>query len=436
MTSTTTSGDDASKGRPMVGRAVRRVLAVVALARVTQFVEVVLFPLVAVQRGAGAAGGALVLLALAVGSTAGSVLGGYAVDRYGPRPVAIVGRSLSAGGAAVLALGHSLALLASAGALYGLATAVWRLALEAATAHALAHDAAADDVDDQRSRERAFGAFVWLVNLGALVSAAALAAGASLQLTVAVQALMMAAAALAAAGLLPHAHAAAPMGASGTRGFRDVPIHMWLLAIAYAPLTMVMFQAFSGLAQIFDESDYRTMILINAVVLVTFPPLLWSIATNVNVLHAIVTAGTVQGVGIAAAAITTDPLLSTIVWSAGEATLIAIVPAIVAGIAPHAAAGHYRAAFATVQGAAAAIATFGGPLIARWSVDGFAAASLILTAAGVTAIVARRRFIALGLKQPVACPCGALLCSCDASHIGCAFPSPVVVHRAAPAHDS
>jgi len=152
--------------------------------------------------------------------------------------------------------------------------------------------------------------------------------------------------------------------------------------------------------------------------------------------HAIVTAGTLQGVGIAAAAITTDPLISTIVWSAGEATLIAIVPAIVAGIAPHAAAGHYRAAFATVQGAAAAIATFGGPLIARWAVEGFAIASLILTAAGVTAVVAHRRFITLGLKQPVACPCGALLCSCDASHIACAFPSPVVVHRAAPAHDS
>lgn len=437
MTAPTTSGDlDASRARPMVGGTVRRVLAVVALARVTQFVEVVLFPLVAVQRGAGAAGGALVLLALAVGSTAGSVLGGYAVDRWGPRPVASVGLLTSAAGAAALAFAQSLALLASAAALYGLATAVWRLALEAATTHALAHDAASDDVDDHGSRERAFGAFVWLVNLGALASAVALAAGTGLRLTVAVQSLMMAAAALAAAGLLPHAHATARMGASAGRGFRDVPIHMWLLALAYAPLTMVMFQAFSGLAQIFDHSDYRTMILVNAVVLVAFPPLLWSIAASVHGLHAIVIAGTVQGVGIAAAAITRDPLLSTIVWSAGEATLIAIIPAIVAGIAPHAAAGHYRAAFATVQGAAAAIATFGGPLIARWSVDGFATASLILTAAGVTALVARRRFIAVGLEQPVACPCGASLCSCDASHIACAFPSPVVVHRAATAHDS
>jgi hypothetical protein len=248
--------------------------------------------------------------------------------------------------------------------------------------------------------------------------------------------LMMAAAALVAAALLPRRHPAARTGDSASPGFRDVPAHMWVLAIAYAPLTMVMFQAFSGLAQIFDDGDYRTMILVNAVVLVVFPPLLWSIAARVDGVHAIAAAGTVQGVGIAAAAITTDPLLSTIVWSAGEAMLIAIIPAVIAGIAPHAAAGHYRAAFATVQGAAAAVATFGGPLIARWSVDGFAVASLILTAAGVTAVVARRRFIAVGLKQPVACPCGALLCSCDASHIGCAFPSPVVVHRAASAGDT
>ncbi len=106
---------------------------------------------------------------------------------------------------------------------YGLATAAWRLALEAATAHALAHDAASEDVGDQGSRERAFGAFVWLVNLGALASAGALAAGAGLRLAVAVQALMMAAAALAAAGLLPHAHPAAQPGGSAGRGFRDVP---------------------------------------------------------------------------------------------------------------------------------------------------------------------------------------------------------------------
>jgi len=288
------------------------------------------------------------------------VLGGYAVDRWGPRPVAFTGLSTSAVAAAALAAGHTLALLAPAAAGYGLATAVWRLALEAATAHALAHDDASDVGDDAGSRERAFGAFVWLVNLGALASAGALAAGTSVVAAVAVQAPLMAIAALAAARLLPGRRSSSQAAGSGGRGFRDVPTHMWVLAIAYAPLTMVMFQAFSGLAQVFDDHDYRMMVLVNAAVLVAFPPLLWSIAAHVDGLHAIVIAGTVQGVGIAAAAITSDPLLSTIVWSAGEATLIAIIPAVVAGIAPHASAGRYRAAFAIVQGAAAAAATFGG----------------------------------------------------------------------------
>jgi hypothetical protein len=41
--------------RPL-GRAVQRILVVVALARAMQFIEAVLFPLVAVERGAGAGG--------------------------------------------------------------------------------------------------------------------------------------------------------------------------------------------------------------------------------------------------------------------------------------------------------------------------------------------------------------------------------------------
>src|SRR4051794_10543948 len=115
---------------------------------------------------------------------------------------------------------------------------------------------------------------------------------------------------------------------------------------------------------------------------------------------------------------------------------IAVIPAVVAGIAPHAAAGSYRAAFATAQGAAAAVATFTGPLVARSSVGAFALGCVLLTGAGVTAIAAHARFIEAGLRQPVACPCGALLCSCDADHIACAYPTPIVVHGAAPTPSS
>lgn len=311
------------------------------------------------------------LLGLATGSTAGSVLGGYAVDRWGQRLVAIAGLTTSAAAAATLVVADGLTPLVAAAALYGLATATWRLSLEAATAAALADDGARRPGDDEGARERAFAAFVWLVNLGALASAGALAAGVGLRIAVAAQALFTAAAALAAALLLPRRREGERNGVGGS-GFREVPAYVWLLAIAYAPLTMVMFQAFAGLAQIFEESDYRTMVFVNALVLVAFPPVLWSVTSRMNGLTALTIAGTVLGIGIAAAALAEDPLISTVAWSAGEATLIAIIPAVIAGIAPRAAAGHYRAAFATVQGAAAGLATFGGPLVARWSVDGFA----------------------------------------------------------------
>ncbi len=414
---------------------VRRVLAVVALARVAQFVEAVLFPLVAVRHGAGTAAAALVLLALAVGTMAGSAVGGAAIDRAGPRLVATAGLALASAAAAGLAIASAAVPLALAAAIYGVATGAWRLALEAATAHALAADAQETGVGaDQAKRERAFGTLLWVVNLGALASAAAYAFGLDARLAVGLQALTMGAAAVLALMLLAPriaAGGALPAPPRPGLGLREVPREVWVLAIAYAPFTMVMFQAFAGLAEIFPGADYRLMVLVNAITLVAFPPLLWSLVTRADGVVALTVAGAAQGAGVAAAALTTDPILTTIAWSAGEATLIAVIPAVVAGIAPHGATGSYRAAFAIVQGGAAAVATFAGPLLAHASAPAFALACVALSVIGVAATAAHGRSIGTGLRQPVACPCGALLCSCDAAHLECA-PSPVRVHRAAP----
>jgi hypothetical protein len=89
------SSESATAKRQRLGSAVRRVLAVVALARAAQFIETILFPLVAFRHGAGTAAAAAVLLAMSVGSTGGSLLGGGAVDRIGTRRK---GPALSAGG--------------------------------------------------------------------------------------------------------------------------------------------------------------------------------------------------------------------------------------------------------------------------------------------------------------------------------------------------
>jgi len=409
---------------------VRRVLAVVAIARAAQFIEAVLFPLVAVHHGAGTAGAAVVLLALAVGTTAGSLLGGSTIDRLGTRIAASSGLALAAAGAATLSIVEQTVPLAGAAALYGMATATWRLALEAATAHGLAAGRAGDEGGDQALREHAFGAFVWLVNAGALASAIVLATGLDLRTAVLAQAISTAIAAVAAAALVPARAFAAPRSAPTTRGLAAVPARVWLLALAFAPFTVVMFQAFAGLAEIFDDADYRLMVLVNAATLVAFPLVLWRAVARVPGAVALGAAGALQGGGIAAAALLRDPLVTTLAWSAGEATLISLMPAVVTGIAPHAATGRYRAAFAAVQGAAAAVATFAGPLLAARSVAAFAAAVILLTVVGVVAVARRAASVAAGLSHPVACPCGALSCSCDAQHIACALPSSVLVHAA------
>lgn len=404
---------------------VRRVLAVVAIARAAQFVEAILFPLVAVEHGAGTAGAAVVLLCLATGTTAGSIAGGMLVDAVGTRTAALAGLAGAAGAAAGLAAGTEISILAPAATAYGVTGAIWRLALEGAATHGLAK-ARESDGDNQALRERAFGALIWLVNLGALASAGVLAAGVDFRSAVAAQAAALALAALAAAGMLPK-HRPGPIRPAG---FRSVPRAVWLLALAYAPFTMVMFQAFAGLAEVFADEEYRRMVLVNATTLVVFPLLLWRVVSALEGVTALCVAGALQGAGIATGALTGDPVFSTVVWSAGEATLIAVIPAVIAGIAPHPATGHYRAAFALVQGAAAAAATLGGPLLAGQSPTSFALACLALTTAGIAAMTLQTPVVRAGLGQPVACPCGALLCACDVQHADCAFPSPILVHGA------
>lgn len=85
MSVTVQSSSSDRVSEPALGSAVRRVLGVVALARAAQFIETVLFPLVAFRHGAGTTGAAAVLLAMSLGITAGSLLGGGAVDRVGTR---------------------------------------------------------------------------------------------------------------------------------------------------------------------------------------------------------------------------------------------------------------------------------------------------------------------------------------------------------------
>jgi len=422
---TRAAGNTVRERRAPIGPAVARVLGVVALARGAQFVEVLLFPLVAATRGVDTVGAALVLLCLALGTTAGSLAGGMLVDRSEARRIAGGALALSSIAAFALALGDTVPIFGAAAGLYGAASAVWRLALETATAQALATDPGA--VDPQAARERAFGAFIWLVNIGALVSALAVATGIGPRIGVALQAVLLGGAAVMALMLLRPT----PVRAGGRRGSAGSLRPFLVFAFACAPFTIVTFQAFSGLAALFDDGEYRVAVLVNAVTLVVFPIVLWRVVSRIDGLRAILLGAGLQGSGMAVAAGIEDPTFAIILFSSGQAMLLGVLPAVVAGVAPHPAAGRYRAAFSTVQGAAAAGAIFAGPLIAAASATLFALTIMTATAVGLAAVLTQRAVVDLGLRQPVACPCGALLCTCGADHLSCAFPSPIMARPAA-----
>jgi hypothetical protein len=72
-------------------------------------------------------------------------------------------------------------------------------------------------------------------------------------------------------------------------------------------------------------------------------------------------------------------------------------------------------------------------MLAGRSRPAFAAACLVLTGLGLIALAVARRWVGTTMRQPMSCPCGALLCVCDPSHHACASPTPVIVHAAAPA---
>jgi hypothetical protein len=88
--------------------------------------------------------------------------------------------------------------------------------------------------------------------------------------------------------------------------------------LAYVPVIVVTFAASAGLAEILREAATAPWCSVNALVLVAFPPALWALVTRVDGLRAVVAAVAAQGGGMAVAAITKDPLLATIAWSAGE----------------------------------------------------------------------------------------------------------------------
>lgn len=412
---------------------------VMAMGRLAQFVEPFLPVLLLVQFGAGATAAAGVLLAAQLASTAGSAAAGAAMDRWGRRRVLRVGLSAAGVSCGALALAPHLGVAAVAAVVYGVASTSWRGAAGAVVPAVLAGSGV-----PASTRTVAFGLLIWASNLGAVASASVGATGAPVHLLIAAQGGLLVLTAVLARILPDDNTHRGDHGGTGDDG-RDpatvtprparVPdAGLWLLALAVAPATALMFQAFSGLAILLPPADYRLMVLVNALVLVAGQPLVAWTARRVPAGPLLAVAGLGLAAGLALHAVGMPVLVATPVWTLAELVVIVVPSAVVAGIAPHRRTGTYIGTFQAVQGGAAAAASFAGPVAAAASPLVFALGCLLLAALGGVALLALRRLVQTGLDQPVDCSCGAVLCRCGGIDMTCVGPAPLILHAARTLH--
>lgn len=409
-----------------------RTWVVVVTTRSAQFVEPFLPVLLLAVLSASPGTTAAVLLVQQAAATLGYLSTGRLVGLIGHHSALRIGLAVSAAAAAVLATANQAGTVAVAAATYGAGSSLWKTVTLSLVPVALGSEAAASH--PARLRSRAFGLIVLASNAGAVLSAAAGAAGVPVRLLLATQAVSTTAGLLltvrlprVTAGGPPTRATASPATAPHVRGGRWALV---TLVLAVAPSTALMFQAFSALAVALPADRYRVMVLVNAVVLVVGQPLVAWFIRRVSSASALGISTLVLGTGIAAQAMWPAALAITVAWSLAELVVITVPSAVVAGLAPHARAGFVMGRFAAAQGTVAAVASFIGPVAVSWSPQGFAIGCLVATAAGVAAVGWARQTMGTAMRQPVNCPCGAFSCSCDATHVACLSPSPVISHSA------
>jgi hypothetical protein len=415
---------------------------VVAVSRSAQFVEPFL-PLL-LLRGLDATPSTLaaVLLAQQGAAVVGFVGLGPLAARFGVAATMRVGFAGAMVTAGVMAAVPQVVAVAMAAFGYGAASALWRGAAQGLVPLSLSTvdsppDAASGARGASAVRARAFGLLVLASNVGALVSAAVGAAGAPVRPMIAAQAAAVGVGLLLSTTLRrPAAEVAAArpgMTVRAPSAVRRERLAFWLVVVAVVPATALMFQAFSGLAVVFSAAQYRSMVLVNAAVLVFAQPAVGWVLRRVSAAGALAVACAGLGVGMAVQARYPQAAALTVVWSLAELVVIIVPSAVVSGLAPRARVGGYVGRFQAVQGVAAAAATYLGPVLAARSATSFTVACLLTGTAGAIAALAVRFAVGAAMRHPVACPCGALLCACDATHHACATPTTVLVHAAASA---
>lgn len=420
-----------------------RTWLVVLVSRSAQFVEAFLPLLLLNTLGATAAATATVLVAQQAAATLAYAGEGWLVRRLGLIRVIRWGLAGSALAVAVLAVSETLLAAGLGAAAFGATSGAWRTAIQVAVPRTLVASTPitprvrTTPDPDAEIRTTAFGAIFWAANFGAIASAVAGVAGAPLRVLFAVQAITTGAA-FVLTWILPRdlVSGASPTVPPVVRPTeveaRRARRRVRYLVLAFVPATMLMFQAFSGLAVLMPSDEYRQMVLVNAAVLVFAQPIVTPLLRLLGTAGATIAAVAAMAVGISAQAVWPGGLGWTVLWTLGELIIVIVPAGLVTAAVPSALVADHVGRFQVAQGCAAAVALYVGPLIAATGDTRFAVACLSTGAFGIVAVLGVRASIRAAWRQPLTCPCGALFCVCSGGHTACANPSPVVTHQARP----
>jgi MFS family permease len=304
----------------------------------------------------------LVVALYGIGSTFSGPVGGLLADRIGRRTTLVVGLVGGALGMATLGLTHAPAVVPGLTLAVGFASELHRPAAAAMIADLVGPD----------RRVRAYGMLHWAVNLG--FACALLIAGLLVKQSFVLLFLGDAATTLICAAVVwrwvPESRPARtePAGrvlTSLATPLRDPPFAaIWLLALLTA---MIYFQFATTLPEALTRhgitaSEYGFLVAVTCVVVTVVQPLATPLLQRARKSRVLAAACALIAAGFGSIALVSSlPLyiVAGVIWTLGEIGYVAVVPTIVADLAPSALRGGYQGAYQMAWG----LASFAGPAL-------------------------------------------------------------------------
>ena len=304
----------------------------------------------------------VVLACFGAGSFVSQIVGGYLADRVGRRATLVIGMAGTAASFVILASVRNLVLIAVAAALSGLLIDVYRPALSAAVA----------DLVPAHARARAYALIYWAVNLGVAVAGilGGLLADRSYWLLFLADAATCLGFAVIIARAVPETRPAAPSGGSG--GYVDVLrdgvamglfLSILLSSVVYMQqlVTLPLAVRASGLS----AGAYGLIYAMNPVAVIVAQPLVLRLIDRLRAVPTVAASSLILGVGFGLTAFARSVpafAVTVVVWTIGEIGFNAVVPALIASIAP----AHLRGRYNGLVGMAFGASSLLGPLAGTW----------------------------------------------------------------------